>query len=105
MITNDAWFGRSLFQPYQANAVRLRAIESRTSFVRVANTGISGFVDPRGRYHRRTDLFEKAIEVWDVTLTDRPTVYNRIGDVVAWLAIAGLGAAIVVSRSSRRPSA
>jgi apolipoprotein N-acyltransferase len=102
VITNDAWFGRSLFQPYQANAVRLRAIESRTSFVRVANTGISGFVDTRGRYHRRTGLFEKTIEVWDVTVTDRPTVYDRTGDVVAWLAIAGLGAAIVLSRSSGR---
>jgi apolipoprotein N-acyltransferase len=102
VITNDAWFGRSLFQPYQANAVRLRAIESRTSFVRVANTGISGFVDSRGRYHRRTGLFEKAVEVWDVPLTDRPTIYDRIGDVVAWLAIAGLGAAVVFSRSPGR---
>jgi apolipoprotein N-acyltransferase len=102
VITNDAWFGRSLFQPYQANAVRLRAIESRTAFVRVANTGISGFVDPRGRYHHRTGLFEEAVEVWDVPLTTRPTLYDWTGDVVAWLAIAGLGAAILASRSSGR---
>ena len=99
VITNDAWFGRSLFQPYHANALRLRAIESRTSFVRVANTGISGFVDTHGRYHRRTDLFEEAVEVWDVPLTDRRTIYDRLGDVVAWLAIAGLLACIVMARS------
>jgi apolipoprotein N-acyltransferase len=102
VITNDAWFGRSLFQPYQANAVRLRAIESRTTFVRVANTGISGFVDTRGRYHRRTGLFEKAIEVWDVPLTDRLTLYDKTGDVVAWLAIAGLLAALALARFSHR---
>jgi apolipoprotein N-acyltransferase len=98
VITNDAWFGRSLFQPYQANAARLRAIESRTAVVRVANTGISGFVDTHGRYHERTELFEEAIEVWDVPLTDRRTVYDRVGDLVAWLAIAGLLVAAVVAR-------
>jgi apolipoprotein N-acyltransferase len=103
VITNDAWFGRSVFQSYQANAVRLRAIENRTPFVRVANTGISGFVDTRGRYHRRTGLFEKAVEIWDVGLTDRPTIYDRTGDVVAWLAIAGLLVAIVIARSPGQP--
>jgi len=102
IITNDAWFGRSLFQPYQADAVRLRAIESRSSFVRVANTGISGFVDTHGRYHRRTGLFEKAVEVWDVPLAGPPTVYARIGDLIAWLAVAGLLTAVVIARSSAR---
>ena len=99
VITNDAWFGRSLFQPYQANATRLRAIESRTGIVRVANTGISGFVDTHGRYHRRTELFQKTVEVWDVPVTDRRTLYDRVGDVVAWLAIAGLLATSWMARS------
>ncbi len=101
VITNDAWFGRSLFQTYMANALRLRAIENRTWFVRVANTGISGFVDPQGRYHRWTALFEPAVEVLDVVRTGGRTVYSRTGDLVAWLAVAGLGAAIFVARGSR----
>ena len=90
IITNDAWFGRSVFQAYQANSVRMRAIENRSSFVRVANTGISGFVDPLGRYHRKTDLFVEAVEVRDVPLTSVRTLYNRMGDVVAWAALLGL---------------
>lgn len=97
ILTNDAWFGRTLFQNYQANVVRLRAIENRSAFVRVANTGISGFVDPLGRYHRRTELFVPAVETWEVPVTSRRTVYDRAGDVVAWLAIAGLGAGLIVS--------
>lgn len=97
IITNDAWFGRTLFQQYQANTVRLRAIENRSAFVRVANTGISGFVDPLGRYHHRTELFVPAVETWEVPLTTGRTVYDRLGDVVVWLAIAGLGAGLVVS--------
>jgi len=98
VITNDAWFGRSLFQPYQANAVRLRAIENRTAFVRVANTGISGFVDSRGRYEKMTGLFEEAVEVFDVKLAGGRTVYDRIGDVVAWVAVVSLLAGVVLAR-------
>lgn len=105
VITNDAWFGRSLFQPYLANALRLRAIENRTAFVRVANTGISGFVDRRGRYHDRTALFERAVEVHEVERNARRTVYDRVGDLVAWLAVAGLAAAVVAARGGSRRGA
>lgn len=96
VITNDAWFGRTLFQIYMINAVRLRAIENRTNYVRAANTGISGFIDTRGRIHQRTGWFEPAVEVRDVALAGTRTIYNRIGDVVVWLSIAGLLAAIVL---------
>jgi apolipoprotein N-acyltransferase len=98
VITNDAWFGRSLFQAYQANALRLRAIENRTAYVRVANTGISGFVDDRGRYRQSTRLFEEAVEVREVALSVRPTVYSRIGDVAGWASLPALLAAVLATR-------
>ncbi len=101
VITNDAWFGRTLFQIYMVNALRLRAIENRTNYVRAANTGISGFIDTHGRVHQRTDWFEPAVEVRDVALAGKPTIYNRIGDVVVWLGLAGLLVAIVLT--VRRP--
>ena len=104
VITNDIWYGRSLFQEYQINVLRLRAIENRTWYVRSANTGYSGFVDPLGRVHSRTRLFEEAVEIGDLSVSTRPTVYNRIGDLVAYLAIAGLGvAAVFTVRARRRP--
>ena len=87
VVTNDAWFGTTFFQTYQANTVRLRAIENRSSFVRVANTGISMFVDPLGRDFERTELLTQEVRVRDVALTDVRTVYDRIGDVPAWAAI------------------
>jgi apolipoprotein N-acyltransferase len=109
VITNDAWFGRTFFQDYIADALRMRSIESRTSFVRAANTGISGFVDPRGRYLQRSGIFEEAVLTADVPLTSRRTVYDRTGDFVAWIAIGGLVflvlVAVVRERSARpRPS-
>jgi apolipoprotein N-acyltransferase len=102
IITNDAWFGRTVFQQYQANTVRMRAIENRCAFVRVANTGISGFVDPLGRYSKETALFVPAVEVEDVPITTKRTIYGMLGDFVAWLALAGLAAAAVVARSKER---
>jgi apolipoprotein N-acyltransferase len=102
VITNDAWFGTTFFQAYQANTVRLRAIENRSSFVRVANTGISMFVDPRGRDAERTELLVEEVRVNDVPLTDGRTVYDRIGDVPAWAAIATFAAAAYVGWRRRQ---
>jgi apolipoprotein N-acyltransferase len=102
VITNDAWFGKSYFQPYQANTVRLRAIENRTSFVRVANSGISMFVDPLGRDAERTALDVEAVRTRDVAIVESRTVYDRVGNVVAWAAIATLATATAVAWRRRR---
>jgi len=98
VITNDAWFGRTFFQRYQADALRLRAIENRSAFVRVANTGISGFVDRYGRYDERTPLFEKAVEVRDVRLSEERTLYDRTGDAIVWVLLLGLLGVVAVGR-------
>jgi len=98
VITNDAWFGRTPFQYFLANAVRLRAIESRSEFVRVANTGISGFVDRRGGYHHRTGLFTAAVAARDVERSTDRTFYDRAGDWIVGLLWAGLAATILAAR-------
>lgn len=101
VITNDAWFGRTPFQRLQRDVLRMRAIENRTSFVRVANTGYSGFVDPLGRYRESTRLFEEAVGVRDVTLDTRRTLYDRTGNSLAWISLAGLIVAAATARLKR----
>lgn len=105
VITNDAWFARTPFQRYQANAVRLRAIETRRDIVRAANTGISAFVDARGRLFDATELYEEAVIVREIAVRHTTTVYGRIGNVVAWAALAGfmltLGLAFARRESAR----
>jgi apolipoprotein N-acyltransferase len=100
-ITNDAWYGRSSAAYQHWEQASMRSIEEGRYLARAANTGISGFVDPYGRVLKKTDLFEPAIVVQDVRfLTDR-TVYNRIGDVVAWASLAVTVAALLATRRRR----
>ena len=92
-ITNDAWFGHSS-APWQHFAhLRLRAVENRVGIVRSANTGISGYIDPLGRVHGATGLFEPAERTYMAETTELMTPYVRVGDwigVLSLLATAGL---------------
>jgi apolipoprotein N-acyltransferase len=60
-LTNDAWYGYSTgpFQHFVQSA--WRGVEEGVPLVRVANTGISGVVDPYGRIIARLGLDETGI--------------------------------------------
>ena len=86
-ITNDAWFGRSI-APYQHEAhLAFRAIENRVGIVRSANTGISAYVDPLGRFHDETPLETSASRTYEVQTTSLMTLYVRLGD---WVGLGSL---------------
>ena len=102
VITNDAWWGRTRFQQHQADALRMRAVETRSDFVRAANTGISGFYDARGRMYQATDTYVEGVEVRDIRRSARPTTYSRTGDWIVAILVAGLiGAWLQAFRSTR----
>jgi len=84
-ITNDAWFGRT-GAPYQHfSMVVFRAVENRVPFARAANTGISGFIDAKGRILERSGIFTEAHLTRTVIPGSTRTFYTRYGDVFAWL--------------------
>ncbi len=81
-LTNDAWFGVSS-GPYQHfNMARMRSIEYGIAMARVANTGVTAFVDPFGRVVKKIGLNQSGII--DVALIKplEPTVYARYGNAV-----------------------
>ena len=87
-ITNDAWYGQSS-APYQHFAMAsMRAIEQGRYLARAANTGISGIVDPYGRVVEQSALFEQVGLVGEARFLTVRTLYSRIGDLVAYLALA-----------------
>ena len=100
-ITNDAWYGRSSAAYQHWDQAALRAIENGRYLARAANTGISGFVDPYGRVVSKSALFEQALLVEEIRFLHARTIYNRIGDLVAWLSLAFTVAVFLVSRRVR----
>jgi apolipoprotein N-acyltransferase len=95
-ITNDAWFGPTS-APYQHFSMAVfRAVENRVSVVRAANTGISGFIDSGGRIMHESEIFVEASMTESVPLGKDKSIYTRVGDVFAWLCMAGSLLMIVI---------
>ncbi|HJR54158.1 MAG TPA: apolipoprotein N-acyltransferase, partial [Gemmatimonadota bacterium] len=86
-ITNDAWFGRTAAPFQHASHLSLRAVEHRVSFLRAANTGISGWVDPLGRYQERTEIYVPGLVVADLPVPGIETPYTRWGPWVPLLCL------------------
>ena len=88
-LTNDAWFGRSI-APYQHLLLSIpRAVETRRYLVRSTNSGISAIVSPTGKIEARTGIFtEESLKGKVVLIDSIETLYTRVGDVFAWIALA-----------------
>lgn len=81
-ITNDGWFGRST-APYQhLNLIRYRVIENGMPMARLANSGVSAFVDQYGHFDGNTEIFTDRVIQRKMPLKTRDTLYSHIGDVV-----------------------
>ncbi len=99
-ITNDAWYGTSSAAYQHWDQASMRAIEQGRYLARAANTGVSGFVDPYGRVMQKTDLFKQDIVLGDLRFIKSRTFYSRIGDLVAWLSLAVVAAALAGTRGA-----
>ena len=83
VATNDAWFGRSA-GPYQHfDQAVFRAVETRRYVVRVANTGISGVIDPYGRILLATPLEKSLAPCAKAGHLSYFSYYTRLGDLWA----------------------
>ena len=101
-ITNDAWFGRSSAPWQHLSMYAFRAVENRVPVVRAANTGISSLIDSTGRIADTTSLFEEAVLVGDIRLTNRVTFHTRYGNVFVHLVCAVFVAALVTATRRRK---
>jgi apolipoprotein N-acyltransferase len=86
IITNDGWWGNTAGHRQHFSFASLRAIETRRSIARSANTGISAFIDQRGDPHQVTKYWEPAAIKGTVNANDRLTFYVQHGDYLARIA-------------------
>ena len=83
IITNDGWWGNTAGHRQHYSFAHLRAIETRRSIARSANTGISAFIDQRGDAHQATAYWVPAVIKGTLNANDRITFYVEHGDYLA----------------------
>ena len=102
VISNDSWWGKTAGYKQLFAFSRLRAIETRRSIARSANTGISGFIDQRGRIISRTQWDERISLNGTINLNDKLTFYVRFGDAVGRLCCLIFGLCVLYYIAYRR---
>jgi apolipoprotein N-acyltransferase len=102
-MTNDGWYGNSS-GPYQhAALVRFRAIESRCSLVRAANTGISLAVNPSGKITDQLAYGHRGALVVRVTAgSEFAAFYTRHGEIIVNILAAAGGFSLLIAALWRK---
>ncbi|MBN2237094.1 MAG: apolipoprotein N-acyltransferase [Bacteroidales bacterium] len=86
IITNDGWWGDTSGYKQHLMFASLRAIETRRSVARSANTGISCFVNQRGDLLEKTDYWTRDARKATLNANQEITFYVRFGDFIGRLA-------------------
>ena len=87
VITNDGWWGNSPGHKQHLEFSKLRAIETRRSVARSANTGISGFINQRGDIIEQSKYWEQTALRNTIKTNDKLTFYVRYGDYIYKVAV------------------
>ena len=83
VITNDGWWGNTPGHRQHNALSSIRAIETRRSVARSANTGISSFIDQRGDVLEKLTWWKRGALRHDLNLNDHVTFYVKHGDFIA----------------------
>lgn len=88
-ITDDSWFEGNPQATQHLAIMVLRAVENRISIVRAANTGISGWVSPQGRFEKfkknSESLFVRGKKNFEIFAGKKKSFYNRYGEWLVFL--------------------
>lgn len=86
VITNDGWWKDTPGYKQHLSYSRLRAIETRRSIARAANTGISALINQRGDILNQSEWWTKAVVSGTLNLNDKTTFYVKYGDYIGRIA-------------------
>ncbi len=82
IITNDGWWNDTPGYRQHCTYASLRAIETRRSIARSANTGISCFVNQRGDRSQLTKWWQPDVISQTINANDKLTFYVKYGDYI-----------------------
>ncbi len=87
IMTNDGWWDNTAGHRQHLYFASLRAIETRRSIGRSANTGISAFINQRGDISQATQYNEPTAIRGQMQLNDEVTFYVKWRDLIARTAL------------------
>lgn len=87
IITNDGWWKNTPGYHQHLSFARLRAIETRRSIARCANTGISCFINQRGDVLQATGWWVATSIKGTINANDKITFYVKFGDYIARISL------------------
>ncbi|MFM7668786.1 MAG: apolipoprotein N-acyltransferase [Bacteroidota bacterium] len=82
IVTNDGWWKDTPGYKQHNSFASLRAIETRRSVARSANTGISSFINQKGEVIQQTKWWEEAGLVATINRNSEKTIYTKYGDIL-----------------------
>ncbi len=85
-LTNDAWFGETKASRQHLQMIQLRAVENGAPLVRATNSGISCWVDAKGRVRDAGGLYTQETHLYQVPLPrEVPRGFSQVGEgLVRW---------------------
>ncbi len=102
IVTNDSWFNDSFGIYTHLRHAKLRAIENKRYILRAANTGVSCFIDEKGRVIDETQPLTVDMIYCDVQTTSQKSGYYYFGDIVLYLSFVILTVNIIYVFVKRR---
>jgi len=87
VLTNDGWWKDAPGVWQHFGYSRIRAIETRRSIVRSANTGISGVINQRGEVIAQTNVDTAGAISSRIRLNNSFTFYVRYGNYLGWISL------------------
>lgn len=102
IITNDAWWDETQGHKQHLSLARLRAIETRRSIARSANTGISTFINQKGEMQETLAYNTEGALKATINTNDQITFYVKYGDIIYRIALFVLIAVILIRFTRRR---
>ncbi len=86
-ITDDSWFDQktALIQHFSQDV--FRAVENRKWVVQVADTGITGVINPYGQIVKQLPIHQKIASTFEIYPNDIKTFYDMFGDLILWISI------------------
>jgi apolipoprotein N-acyltransferase len=94
IITNDGWWRNTPGHRQHLRYASLRAIETRRSIARSANTGISAIINQRGEIVQRTPWWVRTTLSGSINANEHITPYVKYGDVIG--RVAGIAAILLM---------